>query len=324
MENCDVTTGFLTFSNMRKGSPDFDSGPAHVARKRKIHQSLPERSSASVSNSISASSEKKLAANDESRSISDTPQLRIVHVNRQLEFVSPSPRQIPSAINEAGHVSQLDFQLPVQSNTNSNNASSFNSQTEAESAVAGVPLQQEHHESSEGTNDGCLDHNQSSEAINADEVQQEQQPDDGGDDEAATLRLVQQLMEQEELNRLREWEEAQMQQVLAMSQADVTQLESEDADLAMALRLQREEGGLSQDVAMNLGEAVDEAAQAEGEEAAEGQVLNVDDMDYEQLLSLGQQLGDVKKERWALVCEKHIKKLPTFSFNPKLAKGKLA
>ena len=134
------------------------------------------------------------------------------------------------------------------------------------------------------------------------------------DDHAATLRLVQQLMEQEELNRLREWEEAQMQQVLAMSAANLDELEGEDADLALALRMQREEGGLSEAAASNLGGAVVEANGEEAGASEEAGGLDVDNMDYDQLLTLGQQLGDVKTERWAAVADQHIAKIPTYTF----------
>lgn len=140
------------------------------------------------------------------------------------------------------------------------------------------------------------------------------------DPEAATLRLVQQLMEEEQRNRLREWEEAQMQQVLAMSNADMSQLENSNADLAMAIRMQREEGGLTQDIANDLGDAMEEANIAEDDAAhgqmdADGNVLDVDNMDYDQLVNLGNQLGDVKTERWNAIADKHIGKLPTYKFD---------
>jgi len=59
----------------------------------------------------------------------------------------------------------------------------------------------------------------------------------------------------------------------------------------------------------------EEQREQEAEEAAE---LEDEDgeLTYETMLRLGDCIGDVKSERWGLVAEKHIKKLPVFSFDP--------
>jgi hypothetical protein len=38
------------------------------------------------------------------------------------------------------------------------------------------------------------------------------------------------------------------------------------------------------------------------------------DMQYEMMLQLGEAIGDVKKERWAMVADQHIARLPTSKF----------
>lgn len=59
----------------------------------------------------------------------------------------------------------------------------------------------------------------------------------------------------------------------------------------------------------------EEQREQEAEEAAE---LEDEDgeLSYEAMLQLGERIGDVKSERWGLVAEKHIAKLPVFSFDP--------
>ena len=54
----------------------------------------------------------------------------------------------------------------------------------------------------------------------------------------------------------------------------------------------------------------------EEEEEGEG------DLSYDHLLRLGEQIGDVKSERWAMVAQTHIDKLPTLQFEPSMAEGK--
>ncbi len=50
--------------------------------------------------------------------------------------------------------------------------------------------------------------------------------------------------------------------------------------------------------------------------------MDSDEMSYEALLNLGDRIGDVKSDRWALVAEKEILKLQTLTFSKKIAEGK--
>jgi hypothetical protein len=40
------------------------------------------------------------------------------------------------------------------------------------------------------------------------------------------------------------------------------------------------------------------------------------ELSYDAMLELGERIGDVKAERWAVVAEQEVKKLPTFKFDP--------
>ena len=53
----------------------------------------------------------------------------------------------------------------------------------------------------------------------------------------------------------------------------------------------------------------------EGEETTEN-------MSYDALLRLGEQIGDVKQERWELIAQDKINALPTLTFDPFMAKDK--
>ena len=46
------------------------------------------------------------------------------------------------------------------------------------------------------------------------------------------------------------------------------------------------------------------------------------EMSYDAMLRLGEEIGDVKQERWALVAQQHIDKIPTLKFHPSMAEGK--
>jgi hypothetical protein len=80
-------------------------------------------------------------------------------------------------------------------------------------------------------------------------------------------------------------------------------------------QLVRESADLSQEDREAL-----EAALAEDEREAqedEGADIEQDEdgnMSYETMLQLGERIGDVKSERWTMVAQKHIAKLPVFTF----------
>jgi hypothetical protein len=58
--------------------------------------------------------------------------------------------------------------------------------------------------------------------------------------------------------------------------------------------------------------AEDEGSGEEGDQA---------DLSYETMLRLGESIGDVKKERWNIIAQSQIEKIPTFKFDPKAAEG---
>lgn len=75
-------------------------------------------------------------------------------------------------------------------------------------------------------------------------------------------------------------------------------------------------------------------AEEDPEENGDNEEANDDDYDgvndsgesqelsYDALLRLGERIGDVKEERWALIAHEKICQLPTFSWTPFMAVGK--
>ncbi len=47
-----------------------------------------------------------------------------------------------------------------------------------------------------------------------------------------------------------------------------------------------------------------------------------DDLSYDELLRLGERIGDVKEERWALIAHDKIRQLPTLLWNRSMADGR--
>ena len=100
----------------------------------------------------------------------------------------------------------------------------------------------------------------------------------------------------------------------------------EEESLALARQLMAEEamasyhqafGLLSRD---NLPAEDFEALQAALQEEEREEVAELEDdegeLSYDAMLQLGERIGDVKSERWALNARKEIEKLPTFQFQP--------
>jgi hypothetical protein len=63
-----------------------------------------------------------------------------------------------------------------------------------------------------------------------------------------------------------------------------------------------------------------QAALAEDEGSGEEGAQPV--LSYETMLRLGENIGDVKKERWNIIAQSQIEKIPTFKFDPTAAEGK--
>ena len=58
------------------------------------------------------------------------------------------------------------------------------------------------------------------------------------------------------------------------------------------------------------------------EEAEEEELVTSADLSYETLLNLGERMGDVKSERWAMRAKREIAKLSTATFKKSMVKGK--
>jgi len=99
------------------------------------------------------------------------------------------------------------------------------------------------------------------------------------DDLAASLALARQLQEEESLNTFQRLQEAFIYDSKALQQMQLTLGEEEtmDEDLALALRL----------------------AQQENQPRAPVHNVDLDNMSYEQILQLQEQIGDVKQESWS-------------------------
>ncbi len=132
---------------------------------------------------------------------------------------------------------------------------------------------------------------------NSDHVEEDMSAEDA---EAASLRLAMQLQEQESMMVYQQMQ--QMQAAMAQSAAEARANgegdgEEEDSDLMYALELARQE--------QIMGE------QQQVEQGEEGESFDSEDMDYEQLLALGERIGDVAQDRWRLSAPEKIAALPT-------------
>jgi len=95
--------------------------------------------------------------------------------------------------------------------------------------------------------------------------------------------LAMQLMEEEQAMFLQRIEEEQMMMIARMQAGG-----DGDDDLAMAIRMA-----------------------AEGGHADDEEAVDPDGLSYDQLLELGERIGDVKQERWRMDCVQHISTLET-------------
>jgi hypothetical protein len=106
------------------------------------------------------------------------------------------------------------------------------------------------------------------------------------------------MMREESMNAFR----AQMEFVQQASEG----MSEEDLE---AIRMAMREGGFVAEEA-----DAEEAAEEEAEEEDEEEGEDVDRWDYDQLLALGEQIGDVKTERWRLKAKKVIESLPATNY----------
>ena len=82
-----------------------------------------------------------------------------------------------------------------------------------------------------------------------------------------------------------------------MSEETLQRMEEEDPDVAFALRLQREEH-------------MERHPEYYAEDGEEEEEVDVDEMTYEEMLELGERIGDVREERWRSRSQEFINKLP--------------
>lgn len=126
------------------------------------------------------------------------------------------------------------------------------------------------------------------------------------DDEELARRVAE---EEEQLEMWRRIEEQHAEAAAAYDEEALATLEEEDPDAALAMRMMREE--------MAELQAEQEAADAAAEEEGGEGEINPDDMSYEALLALGEELGDVKQERWQRHAPDIVGSLPTHTFKKK-------
>jgi hypothetical protein len=109
-------------------------------------------------------------------------------------------------------------------------------------------------------------------------------------EEEESIALAQRIMAEEAM--------ASYQQHIQLLQESAHQLSQEDFD-ALQNALQEDE--------------VEHVAALEDESG---------DLSYDTLLELGERIGDVKLERWAMIAKEEVQKLPTFLFDPNKLSGK--
>ena len=134
----------------------------------------------------------------------------------------------------------------------------------------------------------------------------------------------------EEDNNHHEQGTPQQQQPHREESAEERAQREEDESLALAQMLMAEEAMASHRMSadflrMNSDqfsaedfEALQNALQEEDaeEEEVEGDEEDVEEMSYDALLQLGERIGDVKTDRWAMIAHKEIAKLETYEYDP--------
>lgn len=128
---------------------------------------------------------------------------------------------------------------------------------------------------------------------------------DGSEEDS--VALARRLMQEESMLVYRQLQQATVQMALASMQGAGTQDMDEDTRLSLRLmqaEVQQMHGSNEEDLAA-IAEASAVAESAEEEEGGGGA-----EMDYEALLQLGEELGDVRTERWQARASGVISKLP--------------
>ena len=174
-------------------------------------------------------------------------------------------------------------------NSNGNNNSSFPIPSSSQSKEEDVAI---HHRDDEDD-----------EIIDGDEQEQAEEEEEEDDDMAVAMRLQREEEESVRLAQQLMAEEAYgAYNMLAHDYLRNNQGEFSEADLA-ALQAAMDDGDDQVD-----GEDAAAAAAVDGEDE--------DGMTYELLMRLGENLGDVKTERWTHIAKEKIAALPVISFDP--------
>lgn len=139
-------------------------------------------------------------------------------------------------------------------------------------------------------------------------------------------------MEEDEIeeDEAQETEEERMQREIEESEALARQLMAEEAmaSYAMSTEYLRENADQfsSEDLAALQAAMAEEDLDVDEEGAVDGDVdeegEDTQEMSYDALLRLGERIGDVKEERWALIAREKMDQLPTLSWAPSMAEGK--
>ena len=109
--------------------------------------------------------------------------------------------------------------------------------------------------------------------------------------EAESEALVLQLMQQEQDELMERLLQAQTQEIERMQEEVETAPRQTRESLIAALRIAMSEAG------------------------DDGEDVDVDGMDYDDLLALGERLGDVKQERWRVKAEEEISQLEVVAYS---------
>lgn len=235
--------------------------------------------------------------NDNSAQSTFSDETRRLRAQRRGTAISPVTLEFSNA-NHTGEEDEVSIeQRVVDSLPNANMHSFVRSTSEIQNGMVDQPGDTITPTSSveeQRINEGHNSHTEQSET-------EDLSPEDA---EAASLRLAMELQQQESMMVYQQMQ--QMQAAMAQSAAEArsngnldNNSEDEDSDLMYALELARQE--------QVMGE----------QEAEEGESFDSEEMDYEQLLALGERIGDVAQDRWRLDAPAKMAALPTYAINKK-------
>ena len=223
----------------------------------------------------------------------------------------PSP---PSSSSSSSSSSYLAMNEKSEKEEEEDNDTNVRDLFSTPAVVAPAPNNEEmiHHE-------GDTDNDQEEKAIDANEPPQPEPPTSPEESEqdrirrenAESERLAWEMMREESANAYRVQMEFIQQASGEMSEEDLE-----------AIRMAMREGGFAveepeaeqQEGGDGEGEEEDEEDGQEDEEEEEEDGSDVDRWDYDRLLALGEQIGDVKTERWRLRAARVIARLPITNY----------